>query len=68
MDHMFSGEEFDAEHDLNGQYCYWNHEGEPSASGVTLNPKVDMDSEIEEVAEAMSAGLIKRNTLGETPN
>lgn len=43
MDHMLmkEGKTSQEEEELAGQFCYWNHGGEPSASGIPLDPGND---------------------------
>eukprot|EP00890_Picochlorum_soloecismus_P006234 jgi/Picsp_1/6611/NSC_03954-R1_gtp cyclohydrolase ii len=64
MDHMFPGESGRTstdESDLDGQFCYWNHEGEPSSSGVPLESEMGINLQISEVAEAVSSGAIEKS-------
>lgn len=59
MDHMLADTYSDAEGDLIGQFCYWNHEGEPSSSGVQLDSEVGLNGTIDAVAQAVSSGQIE---------
>lgn len=40
MAHMLGdGEAARPDSALNGEFCYWNHEGEPGSAGIALGPE-----------------------------
>lgn len=59
MDHMLSDDGSD-DRRLDGSFCYWNHEGEPSSSGVPLESDTGIDVDYEHVQEALASGKIKQ--------
>lgn len=48
------------EEELDGSFCYWNHEGEPSSSGVALDD-LKVNTRYREVKEALLSGKIEEN-------
>lgn len=62
MSHMLSRDGDDVpnteeDQELDGSFCYWNHEGEPSSSGVALDD-VNLNTRYKEVKEALVSGTI----------
>lgn len=55
MHHMIEQEE-----GMHGQYCFWDHDGEPSSAGIPLQPAVVVESRVEgppsEIATAVVRG------------
>lgn len=71
MDHMLSddgGSTQDDNDGLDGSFCYWNHEGEPSSSGVPLESDTGIDVDYEQVQEALASGKIKQTQRQPTKN
>lgn len=70
MSHMFSQDDDlesnsgantnASEEVLDGSFCYWNHEGEPSSSGVALDD-LKMNTAYSEVKEALLSGTIEEH-------
>lgn len=61
MSHMLSRDgDDDTTSKLDGSFCYWNHEGEPSSSGVALD-ELQMNTTYHEVKEALLSGSIEEN-------
>lgn len=64
MSHMLSQDSDDIpkspEEGLDGSFCYWNHEGEPSSSGVALDD-LQVNTTYQEVKEALLSGSIEEN-------
>ena len=59
MSHMLTDRD-ESDGELDGSYCYWNHEGEPNSSGVPLD-KLEMNRKYKEVQEAVASGQLEEN-------
>lgn len=58
MSHLLTQDE----DSLDGSYCYWNHEGEPSSSGITVGSgEVDLATDQEAVMGAIRDGSIQEH-------
>lgn len=55
MEHMLSDDESEGE-ELEGQFCFWNHEGEPSSAGIPLDPGAPWGDDTPELAAVKGAG------------
>jgi len=61
MAHLLSQDE---DMDLDGSFCYWNHEGEPGSSGVAIGGEVELARNEEAVLSALREGSIVDTTDG----
>lgn len=52
----------DDEEELSGQYCFWDHDGEPSSAGIPLQADMELDG-VENVLESAGAAPKVVNTV-----
>ena len=59
MSHLFSQDE---DENLDGSFCYWNHEGEPGSSGVAVGTgEFELSIDQEAVMGAIRDGSIREH-------
>ncbi|KAL4429188.1 hypothetical protein ABPG77_010167 [Micractinium sp. CCAP 211/92] len=64
---MYSSADEAEQEPLEGQFCYWDHEGEPGSAGIPLEAPVPLPDGLEAASSSIAGGSSSESSSGHDP-